>query len=165
MKKLYIIRHSKAVEMAPDFTDFNRCLAESGVQKATLIAEHLAKDLDQVDLMLTSPACRARETANIFAEKLNYSQENIVELEPLYHFGGIDRAIDIISHVDDDVNILVLVGHNPTFTALSWHLCKEFRDDMPTSSVVGINFKTRNWSKAIKKGGKLLSHLTKRNLH
>ncbi|MBC8191013.1 MAG: phosphoglycerate mutase, partial [FCB group bacterium] len=49
MKKLYIIRHSKAVETAPDHSDFNRCLAEYGFEKANIIANHLAQDLAEVD--------------------------------------------------------------------------------------------------------------------
>lgn len=164
MKKLYIVRHSKAVEVAEDFSDFNRCLAESGVKKANLIAEQLSKDLTHVDLMLSSPACRAFETAQIFAEKLSYSPEGIVKLDPLYHFGGIERALEIISYVEDDIETLMLFGHNPTFNALSWNLCKDFRDAMPTSAVVGIGIKANTWVKAIKKGGTLLTYLTKKNL-
>lgn len=164
MKKLYIVRHSKAVEVAPDFSDFSRCLADSGVNKANLIAEHLAKDLTQVDLMVSSPACRAYETAQIFAKKLNYPAEDIVKMDPLYHFGGIERALELISHVDDDVETLMLFGHNPTFNALSWNLCEDFRDAMPTSSVVGVGIKAKTWAKAIKKGGSLLTYLTKKNI-
>ena len=165
MKKLYIVRHSKAVEMAPDFSDFNRCLADSGIEKATLIAAHLAEDLDQVDLILSSPACRAIETAKIFAKKLNYPSGDIIQQEPLYHFGGIERALDIISHVDDHIDTLMLFGHNPTFNALSWNLCHEFRDAMPTSSVVGVHMKANSWSKAIKKGGSLITYLTKKRVN
>ncbi len=164
IKKLYIVRHSKAVEVAPDFSDFNRCLADYGVEKATLIAQHLARDQMDVDLMLSSPACRALETANIFSEYLKYPSSEIVQLQPLYHFGGTEKAIDIISHVDDDVETLMLFGHNPTFNALSWNLCQEFREGMPTSSVVGITFNTKTWAKAVKKGGKLHTYLTKKNL-
>lgn len=163
-KHLYIVRHSKAVEVADDFSDFNRCLAESGVEKATLIARHLATQIDGVDQILSSPACRAIETARIFAQAVNHPQDNITTLEPLYHFGGIERALEIISNVDDSVNSLMLFGHNPTFNALSWNLCQGFRDGMPTSSVVGIEFKAGKWSNAIKKGGKLLTYLTKKNL-
>jgi phosphohistidine phosphatase len=164
MKKLYIIRHSQAVEMAPDFSDFNRCLSDYGVQKATAIASHLAPDLSEVDLILSSPACRALETAKIFAENLDYPVSDIVQLPALYHFGDTDQAIEIISHVEDDVETLMLFGHNPTFNALCWDLCKEFREGMPTSSVVGISFNTKSWSKVVNKGGKLLTYLTKKSL-
>ena len=164
MKNLYIIRHSKAVEYASDQTDFSRCLANYGIEKATLIAEHLAQELQQIDLILTSPACRAKETASIFARALNYPDSRIVQQEPLYHFGGIDWALKIISEVDDTVGTLMLVGHNPTFNALAWHLCDEFREGLPTSAVVGIHLNIRTWAKIYKSKGRLHSYLTKRKL-
>lgn len=163
MKKLYIVRHSKAVELAED-SDFNRCLADSGIEKANKIADHLAQELDQVDLILSSPACRARETAAIFVDKLNYPSDKIILKQSLYHFGDINRALEIISRVEDDVETLMLFGHNPTFNMLSWHLCSTFREGMPTSSVVGINFKASTWEKAINKGGSLQTYLTRKLL-
>jgi len=164
MKKLYIVRPSKAVEVAPDFSDFNRCLTDYGVERATVISQHLAQILNQVDLMLSSPACRALETAKIFAEKLNYPSTDILQQDPLYHFGGIDQVLNTISHVNNGVNTLMLFGHNPTFNALGWNLCTEFRESLPTSAVVGISFKTSSWQKVITKRGKLLLFLTKKNL-
>ncbi len=164
MKNLYIIRHSKAQEYAPDHSDFNRCLAEYGVEKATLIADHLAKHIDGVDLIVSSPACRALETARIFGKALDYPTEDIVKLQPLYHFGGIEYAMEIIEHVEDDVETLMLFGHNPTFNALAWHLCPDFRDGMPTSAVVGLSFNTSSWAKVPKLKGDLLTYLTKRKL-
>lgn len=165
MKKLYIIRHSKAVEYAPDHTDFNRCLADYGIEKATLIAKHLATDIEAVDLILSSPACRAIETARIFARAVKYAESDITTMEPLYHFGGIEMALEIISRVGDDVETMMLFGHNPTFNALAWNLCPEFRDGMPTSAVVGVGFKQKTWAAAIEKKGKLLTYLTKRNIN
>lgn len=164
MKELYIVRHSKAVEYASDNSDFNRCLAPYGIEKAEIIAKHLSQDLNQVDLMLSSPACRAYETALLFAKALNYSDSDIVTHDPLYHFGGVERALTIISNVDDSVNKLMLFGHNPTFNALSWHLCGNFRDAMPTSSVVGISFKTQSWSSVLREQGSLICYLTKKRL-
>ena len=55
MKILYIIRHSKAVEYASDHSDFNRCLAEYGVEKATLIAKYLRSEERRV-----GKECRSR---------------------------------------------------------------------------------------------------------
>ena len=164
MKKLYIIRHSKAVEYAPDHTDFNRCLADYGIEKATLISEHLAKKVRRVDLILSSPACRALETAKIFAKALHFKQAEIVTHESLYHFGGIDRALKIISLVDNAVDTLILFGHNPTFNALAWHLSKDFREAMPTSAVVGVSLDTDSWDRVPGLDGTLISYLTKRNL-
>ena len=164
MKQIFIIRHSKASETSPDNTDFGRCLAPYGVDKATRISAVLSKSIEQVDLMLSSPACRALETAQIFARTLNYPEAKILAREKLYHFGGVEYALDIISEVDDSVDTLMIFGHNPTFNALAWHLCPDFRDTMPTSAVVGLDLNIRSWRKINKAKGKLKSYLTKKQL-
>jgi phosphohistidine phosphatase len=166
MKRIFVIRHSKASETAPDNSDFNRCLAPYGVRKATLISEYLAKDLKKVDLMLTSPACRAFETAQIFAKALDYPESKITGYDSLYHFGGAEKALEIISEVDNSVETLMIFGHNPTFNALAWHLCEDFRDGMPTSAVVGVELNISSWKKIAKtKGkGKLITYVTKKQI-
>ncbi len=164
MKNLYIVRHSKAVEYAQDHSDYNRCLAEVGIQKATQIAAELTRDLHQVDRMISSPACRAFETAQIFAQALHFPEANIIKEEPLYHFGGTSRALNIISLVPDDVETLMLFGHNPTFSALAWELCTAFRNSMPTSAVVGISFQIQHWYEMESTNGKLLTFLTRKLL-
>jgi len=165
MKNLYIVRHSKAQEFAPDHTDFNRCLAPSGIEKATRIAKQLSESFREPDLILSSPACRALETAKIFARALKYSEKDIRQLDPLYHFGGINRALNIIGEVTPEIDTLMLFGHNPTFTALSWDLCDEFRQAMPTSAVVGLEFEFDNWQDIHLNKGKLISFLTRKNLN
>ena len=95
---------------------------------------------------------------------MGYPDSNIIAQEALYHFGGIDQALKIISTVDDSVETLMLFGHNPTFNALAWHLCDDFRDAMPTSSVVGLNLKIGSWKKIDKAKGKLITYLTKKQI-
>jgi len=164
MKKLYIVRHSKAVEYAEDHSDFNRCLAEYGVHKATLIANHIATKIDTPDLILSSPACRAIETARIFSSALSYDHSKIISDDALYHFGGIERALNTIAAVEDDIDSLFLFGHNPTFSSLAWNLCNSFREGMPTSAVAGISFDMKSWSDVYVSKGQLLFYLTKKNL-
>lgn len=164
MKKLYIVRHSKAVEFAPDHSDFNRCLAEYGVEKANRIAEELAGQITGADLILSSPACRALETAQIFARALDYPESAIQQEKSLYHFGGIHPILDIISEISEEVETLMVFGHNPTFTALAWQLCETFRESMPTSAVVGIELKIPSWSTIGRGESALLTYLTRKSL-
>jgi len=164
MKEIFIIRHSKASETSPDNTDFGRCLAPYGVEKATRIADVLSKNVKQVDLILSSPACRALETAQIFARTLSYPETKIMARDKLYHFGGVEHAMDIISGVDDSVDTLMLFGHNPTFNALAWQLCADFRDAMPTSAVVGLELNINKWRKINKAKGRLIAYLTKKQI-
>lgn len=164
MKSIYIIRHSKAVEHAPDFKDFNRSLAESGKQKARLISQTLAEDIGSIDLIISSPACRALETAEIFAEALHYNPKQIQTAEALYHFGGFDYALEIINSVDNSISSLAIFGHNPTFNALAWHLCDQFREGLPTSAVVGLDLNTRSWGKIKAGRANLRIYLTRRGI-
>ncbi|MCF7808790.1 MAG: hypothetical protein K9M49_09875 [Candidatus Marinimicrobia bacterium] len=164
MKEIFIIRHSKASETSPDNTDFGRCLAPYGVNKAIRISDVLSRNVKSVDLMLSSPACRALETSQIFARTLNYPEEKILARDKLYHFGGIENALEIISEVDDSVKSLMLIGHNPTFNALAWHLCEDFRDVMPTSAVVGLELNIKQWRNIRKAKGKLIAYLTKKQI-
>jgi phosphohistidine phosphatase len=164
MKKLYVIRHSKAVEYASDHSDFNRCLAEYGVEKAQAISSKLRETQAEADMFISSPACRALETAKIFAKAFDYPLDHIQLTDALYHFGGIDYAMEVIRDVPDDVDTLFLFGHNPTFNALAWHLCPAFRDAMPTCAVVGIGFSAKSWDDAITEKGKLITYLTRKRL-
>jgi len=164
MKKLFIVRHSKAVEFARDHSDFNRCLADAGIKKAVAIANKLTQTQSEADLLISSPACRALETAKIFASALEYPDEDIQLMDTLYHFGGIQPALDIISAVPSQVQSLFLFGHNPTFNALAWHLCDGFRDAMPTCAVVGVTFSAGTWPEALQEKGQLSAYLTKKNI-
>ncbi len=164
MKQLYIVRHSKAVEYADDHTDFNRCLAHSGIEKATLIADHLAAKVNHIDAVLSSPACRALETARIFSTAMGFKHSEIKTDDVLYHFGGIDPALNTVASVEDHINGLMLFGHNPTFSNLAWKLCNSFREGMPTSAVVGLEFDIQSWGDIYAAKGDLLFYLTKKNL-
>jgi len=145
MRELFIPRHSKALEHSEDGSDFSRCLAPRGVEKADRISQALSRQVQRPDLILSSPACRALETAGIFATALEYPQEQIRTYEQLYHFGGIDYALAILRGLEPEVQRTMIVGHNPTFTALAWHLCADFRQDLSTSAIVGLQFQTDHW--------------------
>ena len=152
------------MESAADGSDFNRCLAERGIHKAEQIANALSKELSTPDMMISSPACRALETARIFAEAVNFPLDQIEAREALYHFGGINRVLKIITQTDVSVTRLLLFGHNPTFNVLAWHLCPQFRNNLPTSAVVALSFPMDKWTDIGKHPGHLECYLTHRLL-
>ena len=61
MRRLVLVRHSKASHDA--VTDLERPLTPKGTALAGLLAKELRKRLETTDLLLVSPAARARETA------------------------------------------------------------------------------------------------------
>jgi phosphohistidine phosphatase len=116
--KLYLIRHSNAVELGEDEydDDSQRPLTEKGCEKMTRIASALQAIGVEPDLIVSSPYVRARQTAEILAQGLKYKQE--IELnEALISVGAVDALIGEINE-KYSVQELVLVGHEPNLSAL-----------------------------------------------
>ena len=116
--KLYLIRHSNAIEPGtPEYDDDSlRPLTEKGRDKMKEIASALKNLEVKPDLIVSSPFVRARQTAEILVKVLKYKQE-LMFSEALIPMGSADDIIGEINekyHVDE----LVLVGHEPCFSVL-----------------------------------------------
>ena len=68
MTTLYLIRHGIAAERGTYANDDDRPLTEKGQRRTRLVAERLA-EMIQVELILTSPLVRARQTAEILRDR------------------------------------------------------------------------------------------------
>jgi phosphohistidine phosphatase len=116
--KLYLIRHSNAVELsAEDFEDDSqRPLTEKGCEKMEQITAALKELGLKPDLIVSSPYARARETAEILAKGLKFKNE-IEFNEALIPMGDVDSLIGEINE-KYAVDELVLVGHEPNLSTL-----------------------------------------------
>ena len=90
MKRLVLVRHAKAVQWGYE-DDFNRDLTERGVSDAGKVSAFLKEKGIRPDLIITSPAARALQTAMIFAGTFNYPEEKVVEEEEMFH--GFPQAV------------------------------------------------------------------------
>jgi phosphohistidine phosphatase len=116
--KLYLIRHSNAVEPGtPEYEDDSqRPLTEKGREKMRKIASAL-RDLGvKPDLILSSPFARAAQTAEILAKIMKYKKE-IAYSDSLVPVGNTDMLIGEINE-KYTVDELMLVGHEPSLSAL-----------------------------------------------
>ena len=78
MKYLYLIRHAKASSDYLRIPDFDRPLKAIGVMQAHQMSTKLVDKGIKPDIILSSPASRALQTAHIFAAKNSIAFENIV---------------------------------------------------------------------------------------
>lgn len=116
--KLYLIRHSNAVEPGtPEYEDDSqRPLTEKGREKMRKIASAL-KDLGlKPDMILSSPFVRAAQTAEVLAKIMKYKKE-IAYSDSLVPVGNTDTLISELNE-KYTVDELVLVGHEPSLSAL-----------------------------------------------
>ncbi len=107
--EIYLVRHGAAFEKREDP---ERHLNSNGVDQCHLTGRALNKLNIQFDLIVSSPKARARQTAEIIAEEVGYSTEEIKTTEALVPTA---LAKDTITYLNDfaDVKRVMLAGHLP----------------------------------------------------
>ena len=139
MKRLLLLRHAKAVPAAAPLADIARPLAERGERDALRIGDRLREQRLHPALILTSPAARAVQTAQIVASALGAAHERIAVDRRLY-LAEPPAIIEAIAAQDAALETLLVVGHNPGLTDLVHRLLPDFDvDDMPTGAIVGVD--------------------------
>lgn len=144
MKSLCLVRHAKSSRDDPTLADRDRPLDDRGRRDARRMGERLDKRGTKPDLMISSPARRALDTAELIAGKLDYRAGNIMVDESLYA-ATPDQVLALIRALDDKVKCVMLVGHNPAFAELAGRLSDAIAG-MPTCAVAEFAFDTRKWS-------------------
>ncbi len=155
MRELFIMRHAKSSWDDPTLPDFERPLNGRGKEDAPLMGEHLSRLGIKPDLIVSSPAKRAKKTAKIVARKLGYPEERIVWKESIYE-ASAQALLYLVCQLPDDAKRVMLVGHNPGFTMLANTLGDIAVDNIPTAGVVGIAFDASSWSEACRMRGHTL---------
>jgi len=110
MKTLILQRHAKAEKDGDD--DLCRSLTPVGLSDADIQGETFRQCEIYPELIMHSPAMRARQTAEIMAVKLELSQGYTVEDNDLYNCDSAE-LIAMIRNLPDDVDSVLIVGHNP----------------------------------------------------
>lgn len=163
-KTIIFIRHGKAEEINADITDFERSLVPKGIRLSHVSAKKLAEENLSFDQIFTSPAFRAIETALVFAENLNYNKDKILIKEELYFKTDKASFKVLLETIDNSSNTVLFFGHNPTFTELAFEFSKDFCNNMPKSSVVGLHFDVDSWKDIKQNTGELLFFIRPKEL-
>jgi len=142
VKTLYLIRHAKSSWKDLSLDDFDRPLNKRGKIDAPFMGE-LLKGYEIVpDVIYSSPARRAKDTANIISEKIEYKKELIYD-EKLYDFNFVSLE-KIIKNINNDNQSAFIFGHNPTFNIFADEYC-EFYENIPTCGIVKLFFDCEKW--------------------
>jgi phosphohistidine phosphatase len=144
MKTVYIVRHAKSSWKEIDLTDEQRPLLEKGKKRTKKVIDFLHEKNIRVDYIISSHAVRALETAKILAHALNYPIDNIKIDRHIYFTNG-ERLFDQFFDLSDKLNSVMIVGHNPAFTDFVNHFLDPMIENLPTSGIVSISFKTDRW--------------------
>jgi phosphohistidine phosphatase len=145
-KTLYVLRHGKS-KRGPEFdTDFERSLAPRGQRDASVVGRLLRSFNPPPQLIVASPAIRARETAELVAAELD---EPALQLdEGLYGAYGSELLLTV-QQLPAEVDAVVLVGHNPGLEGLVDELANTDEAILKTCSLAVLHAEEESWRDVI----------------
>lgn len=149
MKTLLLIRHAKSSWDNAILNDRDRPLNDRGKRDAPEMARRLISNGVVIDRFISSPARRARKTAELFIKEYGRKEEEILFIPELYH-PDIGNFNDVIAILDDKYNHVAIFSHNPGITAFINTLDSVHLDNMPTCGVFAVSSRAASWSVFLK---------------
>jgi len=145
MKTLYILRHAKSSWKSPELTDEQRPLLEKGKKRTRKTIEYMLKKGIVPEVIVSSHAIRAQETARIVAYGIKFPQQEITYSHNLYNCEA-DGIFNELYAYGDEINSVLIVGHNPALTNFINKFFDPPVDYLPTSGLAAIKFNTDKWT-------------------
>jgi phosphohistidine phosphatase len=168
MKRVYLLRHAKSSWKDRSLADRDRPLAGRGRRAAKAVARHLEAEAIRPDLVLCSPARRARETLERVEGAFGDEVEARVE-DALY--GATEtELLARLERLPEEVGSVMLIGHNPGLEELASALASEgaglarMREKYPTAALATIDLPTDRWSAIERGSGELVGYVRPRDL-
>jgi phosphohistidine phosphatase len=157
-KHLYLLRHAEAGPKESG-QDKRRELTPAGIRDALQLGTWFREQNIVFDLIISSSAMRAEQTAEIVAEGMKIENPRILAEDSLYE-ASVRQLLDYINNIEDNCDQVLCVGHNPSISYLAEYLTKADIGDMEAASLVIIKFELPSWKLISQNTGQLVHHVT-----
>lgn len=137
------MRHAKSSWSDPSLADFDRPLNERGSRTAPLIGAVMAERKLSPQLILTSPALRAKTTAEIVSESSGLKAE--LKFDERIYEASPRSLSQVVAELPDDIESAMIVGHNPGIEGFIRYLTGRL-EPMPTAALAIIDLNISRWS-------------------
>jgi phosphohistidine phosphatase len=141
--------------------DFDRPLTMRGRRASSVIGRYLRKQSINPALVICSPAERARETAAIALKTARIPAE--VRYDERIYEAHVGRLLEVVSQVDDGVESVLMIGHNPGFSDFAQYLTGD-GVHMPTAALAQIALDVEDWKQVLAGCGELKKLIKPREL-
>ncbi|MDX2505344.1 MAG: histidine phosphatase family protein [Gammaproteobacteria bacterium] len=121
--ELMVLRHGKS-DWSSNETDFNRPITDRGKRGAQRMGVWLAQQGLKPDMVISSPAERAKVTAQKMMKAMDETDQYIIYDKRVYD-ASLNDLLEVLAGISDETKRVVLVGHNPGLELLLTYLCKE----------------------------------------
>ena len=160
MKKIIIIRHAKSDWSDGSLRDFDRPLNDRGYSSAPIMGKEIKKRGLTPDLIISSPALRAKMTAEAVAKNSGYQKE--IVWNDSFYFGYTKEILGAIKNIESSVKSVMIFGHNPTWSSFAEMLSGKFVS-MKTAEFVVLDF-DGNWKDLRENSCKLVLNLSPKDI-
>lgn len=142
MKTLLLLRHAKSSWKQSDQPDHERPLNKRGKKEAPKVGKYLRENDLVPDLILSSTARRAHDTAQAVAEKSGFDGQ--IDLYQDLYLSDTDCYLDILRRLPDEARRVLLVGHNPDLEELLT-LLTDVNQPLVTAALAQIDLPITSW--------------------
>lgn len=160
---LYIVRHAKAEDRAIFMPDHDRQLTPDGTIAAARMGRYLHGKTILPDVIISSTAPRAKDTAMVMAEQIGYDPAQIRLDDGLFD-GGPKAYLAALNALPASVQSAMIVGHNPDVSYLAEYLTHQSIGSMSKGAVVTIVFDDVNWAEMSGRTGHVVNDISPRQL-
>lgn len=153
MKKLLILRHAKSSWADPDLADFDRPLNERGMLAAPFMGSLMSAEGLVPELIVSSPAERAKHTAEL--AKAGGAMDAEILFEDRIYEASPQTLMQVAREVQSSIGSIMIVGHNPGIEGFI-RLLTGAPEAMPTSALAEIDLEINDWSEIAPGSGDLI---------
>ena len=145
MKTLVLMRHGKAEEARIAQKDFDRALSKKGHEQVRVMSAWLKEQGIVPTRIVSSAALRTQETALGMAQGLDFDAGQIIFQHNLY-LASPSVYASCLLEAPNDVDTLMLIGHNTGISEWARELLFGFYEEMPTAGVLVLQSETPEWA-------------------
>jgi phosphohistidine phosphatase len=153
MKSLLLMRHAKTVRDNPMLRDYDRPLDERGRADAPRMGARVKAAGILPNLIVSSPARRARETVEAFITATH------IDLKPQFDdtiYGATcAELMQLVRSLPDISNCTLLVGHNPGMEELLGRLTSSYLQ-MPPAACACLEIQAEHWQDVVENSARLV---------
>jgi phosphohistidine phosphatase len=146
MKTLFLLRHAKSIPSEPGGSDFDRTLTEQGSRDAEMVGQYLGGRQRKIDLVISSPAKRARETTELVLHAAQLAVD--VRYDRRIYDATSQDLLAVISEFDPQLESIMVVGHNPSMEDLLRSLTTR-KESMSAAALAEIDIEGDGWNNEI----------------
>ncbi len=143
MKTLILVRHAKSDWSLDNQKDIDRPLNPRGYSDAHRMGKIIAEEIGKPETIIVSPAIRTMSTALIFCDELHF-QKSKIKIDPSLYESTTDEYFKCIRAIDDNIQIAMIIGHNPFLSDLCMSLTRSIIE-LPTCAIVVFEMDKGKW--------------------